>query len=65
MSDGFGRIELVDRSGDDVTSVAENADPVGDLEDLLHAVVDEQDGDTAASELPDDREEPFHLVARQ
>src|SRR5207302_10647824 len=56
VSDGIGRREAGDRSGDHVTAVAENAHSVSDLEDLFHAVVDEQDGDAAASQLSDDRE---------
>ena len=48
-----------------MTTVAENADPVSDLEDLFHAVVDEQDRDAAAPQLSDDCEEPLHLTARE
>ena len=65
MPDGIGRRELGDRSSDHVAAVTENAYPISDLEDLFHAVVDEQDGDAPASQLPDDREEPLHLAARE
>ena len=65
MSDGIGRSELRYGSGDYVTAIAENADSVSDLEHLFHSVVDEQDGHSAAPQLPDDREKPVYLAARE
>ena len=53
------------RPGRNQPAVAEHRDPVGDLEHLLHPVADEDDRDTAVTQVPDDLEELRNLVRRK
>ena len=46
-------------------AVAKDGDPVGDLEDLLQAVADEEDGDALVAQVLDQAEELGDLVRRQ
>ena len=59
------RRRLGARHGRDQPAVAEHRDLVGDLEDLLQPVADEEDGDALVAEVADELEELGDLVRRE
>ena len=64
-ADGRGRRQLGARRGRDPAAVAQDRDAVGDLEDLFHAVGDEEDRHALLAQGVHDAEELLHLVRRE
>src|SRR5262249_45092439 len=59
------RRQLGARGSRDPATVAQDGDAIGDLEDLLHAVRDEEDGHALLTQVGDDAKEAVHLVRRE
>ena len=53
---------LGDRAGPDPPAVAQDRDPVGDLEHLVEVVADEEQGDAGAAQASDHPEQLGHLA---
>ena len=60
---GLGHVD--GRPGRDVPAVAEHRDPIAELEHLVQAMADEEDGDTVGGQTPHLTEEALDLVRRQ
>ena len=58
-------VQVGDRLGRDQPSVTQHSDPVGDLLHLGQFVRDEDDGDAAGLQTPDESEEDVGLAVRQ
>src|SRR5260370_9239757 len=65
MADEVRCGQLADRRGDHVLAVAQHGGPLTQVEDLLEAVADEEDGQAAVAQRADDREEALDLVQRE
>ncbi len=59
------RRQLRARRRRDPAAVAQDRDAIGDLEDLFHAVGDEEDRHALLAQGVHDAEEPLHLVRRE
>ena len=64
-ADGRGRRQLRARRRRDPAAVAQDRDAIGDLEDLFHAVGDEENRHALLAQGVHDAEEPLHLVRRE
>ena len=65
VADRRRRRHFAGRPGGDPAAIAQDRDPIGDLEDILHAMGDEEDRDAFAPQGLDDPEEATRLVSRQ